>query len=228
MKKRILSVALVLGLLGVAAPASAIEVLGVELQFDALAGVGLNTCVSNGQYDCGDVGPNVGFLIAPGARFLDYFGLYLDITFGWLSPDANAMSSAGPVGDASVSTIQVMPVFRGFYSYNVFGLAEIEFYGGLGAGWSRMKASYEIKAAGMSFDSEGSWRTFFAPKFNAGGIYRVTEQIGVGLNIDFVVNIDGTGRHCSEENGDGSCHDVPDDFEQSEFMQILILGSYLF
>lgn len=213
MKKRILSVVVILGLLGAVTPASAVELLGVELEFDARFGLGLNSCVSDGDAKCDDIGSSVSLLLAPGVRFLDYFGLYLDINIGWLSPDDKT-------GVDSLSTVQIMPVFRGIYIID--GPFPIEVFGGLGAGYSRMATA--LKGGG-----DGTWSSFLNPKLNAGATYRLTDKIGVGLNIDFIFNNNILGAEsCFNEGPIDQCEDLDSDDDQSEIMQILILGSYLF
>ena len=211
--RKTISVLATLGLLAVAVPAMALD---LDLEYDARFGLGLNSCVSDGDDKCDDIGPSVSILLAPGVRFMKYFGAYLDINIGWMSPDEKK------TGADSISTLQIMPVFRGIYT--IGGPFPIEVFGGLGGGYSRAGVSRQS----MGQNYSGTWSSFLNAKLNAGAIYRLNKNLGVGLNIDFIFNNNGTGEHCEEANGNEECHDVPDDGELSDVLQILIMGSYLF
>lgn len=145
-----------------------------------LAGVGLNTCLKSGDAKCTGFDPSAHFLLAPGIRIVDVFGLYMDFDYGWWTPDAP---------DVSLDTMNIMPTARLFYD---FGVGEL--YGGLGVGYSR------IEQDGMALDGGGTqtvtWDGFANPKVNMGLVFKVGGPVALGVNLDYVMNADGTGEVC--------------------------------
>lgn len=157
------------------APASA------GIQLDGLFGAGLNVCQASGHTECDRLESNVTLLAAPGVKLTDHIGLYLDFHYGWLSSDT------GDFDGLSVSTMQLMPTVRGSRA-----LGSMEAFAGLGAGYSAMSIEGETDGA----SGVVHWSGLFNFKLTAGAVFTITDNVALGGNIDYVVNVNESGEIC--------------------------------
>lgn len=140
--------------------------------FDMLAGVGLNMCQDSGDLECKDVDPDMSLLLAPGVKLGEYLALYLDFQYGMLTR-----------GDTDATTLHAMPTVRG-----TFDLGGTKVFGGAGLGYS----SFSTEQG----NSEVSWSGWLNFKVTIGGAYTIMENLSVGANIDYVINMNETGEAC--------------------------------
>lgn len=186
-------------------PASTAE---AEMSLDVMAGVGMNMCMDSGDAKCDeplDMGASGTLLLAPGLKFTDYLGLYLDFQYGWLSPD---------IDDASASTLHLMPTVRGLVSLGV-----VEVFGGLGVGYSQV--SMEIGS------NESSWSNLLNFKATAGATYPVLPTLSIGVNLDYVINMNESGEVCLKSSGSSEqCKDQKSDVPN--LMQVSLIAKMSF
>lgn len=180
-------------------------------RFELMGGVGLNACMDDGKGygDCDDLSSSYMLLIAPGVRFTNLVGAYLDVAYGALSPDTSEMKDGV---DASFSTLAVMPTVR------FFGQVEsVEFFGGLGVGYSRLSTKAEYKGE----TATEVWSNVLNFKIGAGVLFKLTRQFALGLNIDYVLNTNDAGEICLDYPGEEKeCNDISD-LETGDMLDLL-------
>lgn len=151
---------------------------------DVMGGVGMNMCVGSGDMECtsdaGDYGVSWNLFIAGGYRFLPIIGAYLDLSYGRLTYSLDDL-------DGMVSTLVIMPTIRGFTTF-----AQGEVYLGLGVGYSDL--TWEMDS---DVEADGSWSNLINFKINVGADYNVNDIIAVGINADYVLNMDGSAQYCA-------------------------------
>ncbi len=175
---------------------------GLEL----LGGAGMNFCMESGEAKCDYFDSNMNLLFAVGYRFSPVFGAYLDGAFGWLTGDKGA---------EDVSTMVVMPTARLYAP-----LRDAELYGALGFGFSRLAQ----KMGG----EEISWSSWTNLKVGVGGAISISPNLSVGVNLDYVLNVNGTGEYCVERDGKKSCGDVTSSSDTQDLIQATAFLKYRF
>ena len=177
------------------------RVQGLEL----FGGGGVNFCLESGDANCNDLDPNADIFFGGGYRFSPVFGIYLDGSYGWLTGDH---------GLRDVSTFYLMPTFRGFAV-----LRDAELYGGLGFGYSQM--SMDIGAA------ESSWSSWTNLKITVGGDIQISRNLFIGVNIDYIIHFDETGKTCTDyDSGDSKCES--NEFDVNDLIQTTAFVKYRF
>ena len=176
-----------------------------EARFVYLGATGVNICVNQEEAKCEEISPSVALLLAPGFRFWQRYGIFLDLNLGWLSgsealksvPNTNrGLPSLMPDGEnfeiANISTVSFMPTFRYFTRlWNFF-----EYYLSFGVG------SAEIKAR-MNDGRTGSWKKSGNVKFGWGFMIPISPSLDIGYNFDFILHESGDAEICRA--GLGSC-----------------------
>ena len=175
---------------------------GLEL----LGGAGMNFCMESGDATCDKLDPNMNLLFAAGYRFSPVFGAYLDGSFGWLTGDNGA---------EDVSTMVIMPTLRLYAP-----LRDAELYGALGFGYSRQGKTINTV--------EESWSSWTNLKVGVGGAISISSNLSVGVNIDYVFNINGTGERCDDTGGTKSCRDATSDDDIQDLIQATAFLKYRF
>ena len=179
---------------------------GAQVQFDMMIGGGLNKCMESGDADCDDIEASGALFFAPGLKFNNYLGLYLDMSYGWLSPSGEGSD------DVTINTLYVMPTLRGIYNFEIG-----EVFGGLGWGYSRAN----ISADSDDGDIEFTWSGWMNMKLTAGVVFKIAGPFSLGMNLDYIFNGDESGETClkvpgyPEECQDEDQGDVADLFQAS-------------
>lgn len=195
MNRLVLSVVLALGLLAQATSAEAQwgavpqrsrHSQGLEI----FGGLGGNVCLESGDASCDNLDPSVAMMLGVGYRFSSFFGLYLDMNYGFLSPDYPDDYTGSK--DASFYSMSLMPTARFFAE-----LRDAEVYGGFGFGYSRM--GIENDDADLYLNS---WANV---KFLVGGAIQIWPKLYVGAEVQLTYNIDGDWESCYESGGDTDC-----------------------
>ena len=159
-----------------------------------MGGGGLNMCMEDGNAKCTDVGSSLGFFIAPEVKLSEVLSVGLDINYGMFSLDNDES------GDASMSSLQIMPIVRGYYEI----APEIEVFGGLGLGYTSYIMSYKM----LGQEGTSNWSTLLGAKLNFGGSFKLSEELAAGVMLDYVMN--SGGETCVDAGGSETCSDDDD------------------
>lgn len=180
-------------------PETARDKVDRPVEFEFFVGAGLNACLKSGNAKCSDVDPSAGLFFAPGLRIAKFFGLYMDVNFGWFNVD---------IEDTDMVTMSIIPMARFFFDFEVG-----ELFGGLGAGYSRLVADgWAPHPVSGSLESltvvQDGW---FNPKFSFGITFKVAEPVSLGFTLDYLANVDGAGERCETFSGSPkACLDTAD------------------
>ena len=151
----------------------------------ANVGLGVNTCIGNGDFDCEELNSGGGLNLELGYRFKRLFGLSLDGAFGFLSHTSD---------DLTVTTLHIIPSFRMF-----FQLGPVTGTVGLGIGYSRFQKSMEDEKV----EEATRATTVAAVKPSLAFRYPISDALLVGLVTTYVHN--GEMTSCSEPDMTANC-----------------------
>ena len=168
---------------GVSSPLRA-EPLGVSIEI----GAGLNTCQDNGDFSCADFNAGGHFDLSVGYRFFPYFGVTLDLNYGWFSHQDDAFT---------LHTANLLPSFK---LYKAFGKLEGEV--GLGIGY----AHHSIRGDDIDEALKRTATTVAAVKLGLGLRYRITPSFSTTLGARYVHT--GQMNSCGESELPVNCEDV--------------------
>ena len=97
---------LVLCVVGLSGSALA-EKVGASVEL----GGGLSICQDNGDFKCDQLETGAQFEFSVGYRFVPYFGLTLDLNYGWLSHEDDAFQ---------LTTLHLLPTFKLYRQFSHF------------------------------------------------------------------------------------------------------------
>ena len=186
---------------------------------EIMLGGGLNKCMEDGDADCDDIDPSGVLLVAPGYR------LYLDIAYGWLSPDLSGKDIPDEVDvDVSMATLTVMPTFRLFAA-----LDKAELYGGAGVGYSSLLTKGEETSSNETVKLEAEWSHTLNMKLTGGVAFQATENAFVGVNVDYVFNANDKGdiEVCITVDGNKECVSPDDEDDIGDVADLVQLTGFI-
>ena len=169
-------------------------------------GAGVNICIDDGADECTNIDPSGALQISPELRFGSFLGLSLDFMYGWLSVDE--FPGVPNNVDLSLTTLAVMPTLR---AYLPFDGGDV--FAGIGAGYTR----FGVSASGDGADVSVTTTAFTSVKVSAGGAAFVTDNLQIGLALDYYLT--SAGEICVEVNSDEECSDGLDDADLVDLLQ---------
>jgi hypothetical protein len=194
--------------------------------FELMGGGGINICIEDGDANCERIDSSFVLLVAPGYRFSQLLGLYVDIAYGWFKPDESVADDLDYADnlDASMNTLTVMPTVRLFVP-----VSSLELYGGAGLGYSSISSSTTLRYGGDKFEGTSIWSNLLNLKLTAGFAVPINPKFHFGVNVDMVFNANdaGEGKICVTQEGDTDCDtydgneigDVVDLFQATGFIR---------
>ncbi len=162
--------------------------------FELMLGAGVNMCIDSGDRDCDDIGMHVLGFLSPGVRLSNLVSVALDVSVGMLTPTE--------ADEGYIVTTTIMPTLRLFHVFD-----DGEFYGGIGAGYSRLDVDWSASGTESSPGYYNSWLTtsnfhwsgFTNVKLTTGVHWEFVEGRFAGFNLDLIYNTDESGEICDDD-----------------------------
>lgn len=163
--------------------------------------LGGNFCIPNGDANCDNIDPSVGFSFFGQYRFIDFLAVEAKFFYGlYDTPDVDT---------------DRLGVLGGLRAY--LPISAVDIYAEADIGWGQLK----LEQGGNKISMDG-----FTMAFGLGADYRVTRWFTLGLVARYHLPI--YNRLCLYANGESDCDDIPDEADIAHGLMFGVnVGFYL-